>query len=187
MRFDDQGYIDAFHATGSLPRIHDDIAWLLARGLAPEERSIALDVGSCTGLLSARLVRLGFSAVLGLEPRAASVARAVRLDGVEYVQTPVAGPLLPSITEVLKLWTPAVAVCRRVLPEIEESEPGLVKHFGQTLRAVGVQWLCLEGRVPTRDHKAVLWNADLEVVALGAGWDLVASHKHCRLLRRARA
>jgi hypothetical protein len=84
-----------------------------------------------------------------------------------------------------------LVVARRVFPEIAAAASwptdglALVSWLGDSLIDAGVKAIALEGRVPVKNARNPLWNADLEVEALGDTWKLVDSYRNCRWLEPA--
>ena len=179
-RYSDQDHVTAWMQTGRFPAIHDDIAHLIRENVTIQ--GAALDVGSCTGLLSVQLREMGFSDVLGIEPNKTNYTRAVPWDRVTYSHAAVHDDILAEMRNWIMGMNVSLVVCRRVLPEIEESCDGLVERFAKALFGSGVKYLAIEGRVPVAKHSAKLWNVELEVNAVKGYFGCIAKHKHCRLL-----
>lgn len=184
-RFHDPQLVAAYRETGAFPAIHDDIAGLVRDHKG--RHSVALDLGACTGLLSARLVQeLGFTRVLAVEPNANYIKAGVSPTGVSWIRT--AAHTNPErLGQLCRLEGVTVVVARRVFPEIEESRRGAVRELGAALADAGVELIALEGRVRVPKPSAKLSDADLEAAELAHDYELLQSRRNCRLLTRNHA
>lgn len=174
--FAEQRFVDAYNERGEYPKIHDAITQAVKEH-APIKGAIAIDLGACTGLLSARLVKqLGASHVISLEPNESYRERAVKLGAAQQTWLPIklATPAdlarLASIIKLRKAAAPAapvVGVFRRVLSEVGSSGGvAFVTELGKMLAERGVGTIVLEGRVPVKNPTTALWNGELEARAL---------------------
>lgn len=181
-RFFSQEYIDNYIEKGIFPKIHDDISILIgnfARG------NRAMDLGSCTGLLSLRLIKEhGFDKCIGIEGNQNYVERAVKHPLVEYHNFYVTDETLESIKNLILVNNINIVVCRRVLPEISKDNLDVIKSLGKLLYHCNVEEIALEGRVKTGNAKALLSCVNDEVKALSDYYYAHRTYKNCRLLRR---
>lgn len=174
--FADQRFIDAYTERNEYPKIHDAVA-AAVKAKTPIRGAVAIDLGACTGLLSARLVNdLGAAHVISVEPSESYRARAIKLRADKQTWLPIklATPAdLSKLGAVVKLRSnfapgaPIVGVFRRVLSEVGASGGvQLVTDLASMLADRGVGTIVLEGRVPVTNPTVELWNGELEAKAL---------------------
>jgi hypothetical protein len=195
-------YVDDFLNKGQFPAIHEQIAQELAL-LNPTLRSHgALDLGACHGLLTIRAARL-FATVVGIEPDQRSVEvfnrHLARLQQNAMMFLLKLDVLEPShqqqLLHLIQQWSIKTIIARRAFPETLASTYGDKGTFAKACEAGqafshicvegGVQCIVLEGRVASeKRHSHPLWNADLEVQALGTPWCVVKNHHDIRVLMR---
>lgn len=195
-------YVDAYLNKSQLPNIHDRIGRALAELPAEYRQHGAFDLGACHGLLTIRAAAI-FPLVVGLEPDQRSVDvfnahLASRAPNATLMQGK-----LDALDPSTALWFSDVVarhdirtfIARRALPETLAWTYGKNAGFdiacragralSELLVATGIKCVVLEGRVPTyKSHANPLWNADLEVQAMGAPWSVVKSDGDVRVMVR---
>lgn len=178
MRFDSDEYLERYYRLGEYPRIHDDIYCLdgYVRGLN------VLDIGCCYGLLSARLADT-HGVVVGIEPNAKYLSKAIRRDNIHYVRLAVTEDTLPELAKILRKYDIQAAYMRRVIPEIWETGGyALVNGLIGTLAINNVGRIVIEGRKTTRNHVNPLYKVDKEIEVCGKYYGEIARLKNCAVL-----
>lgn len=178
MRFDSDKHLERYYGLGVYPKIHDDIYYLdrYVRDLN------VLDVGCCYGLLSARLADT-HKVVVGVEPSARYLSKAIRRDNIHYMRMAITEDTLPELSKILREYNIQAAYMRRVIPEIWETGGyALVNGFIGTLAVNNVQRIVVEGRKTTRNHINPLYKVEKEIEACGKYYGVIARFRNCAVL-----
>lgn len=181
-RFDSPEYVNDYLERGAFPRIHDHIFTLTAMKtqVAP-----AIDLGSCTGLLSVRLVeRLHLPLVIGIEASAKLIAKAVTHPQVKYVNMRIERANFPRLAGIIKERGIKLIVARRVFPEIGNSDAAIIPALAQVFDESGIEEIVLEGRVFSSRSLGLMPSSDKECELLGGRYKVMATYKNCRFLQR---
>lgn len=180
MGFDSIKYVGAFHLGGGFPAIHDAIGAMLKAHV--EAPAAFVDIGACTGLLSMRALSVGLARGICVEGNAKYRQQAVKDPRLEWFPHYVTSATLPALGRTLKERLVTVAIARRVFPEIELTERGLVARAAEVLRESGVRKLFVQGRVPTRNPASTLSTIHLEVEALSRSFRALKVVGQCAYL-----
>lgn len=183
-RFDAPEYLTEWRATGRYPAIHDAIFNAVAATLEPG--TPVLDLGACTGLLTARLQQAGYQ-VTAAEGNAESyrAGREAGTWGEAPVWTQYVTPAtLDGFASLLQERGIQAIVARRVFPEVHDGMAGDFPAFAAVLADSAVHTIILEGRKPSRRTTHPLGAAVLETRALGPGWRVCESAGDVRVLER---
>lgn len=180
MRFNDQKYIDRYNLYGEFPKIHDDI-YIISRQLRHER---VIDLGCCTGLLSARLaVRNDF--VLGIEANKKYLDRAVQCPKVQYVNMRIDMDTLDDFHALVDKYKIQTVYARRVMPELYDTGGiELVKAFVKTCWDSNIKHVVLEGRKKVGSAVNGLPNVQVEVRAFLPFYWVEKRYNQCRILLR---
>lgn len=181
-RFADHKYVYEFISEGRYPAIHDAIFGAVAANV--KDVTAVMDLGACTGLLSARVAKELGLRVVAVEPNGDYIDRGIHtVSGVRWLQTPVTAATVGKVARAASENGVGLVMARRVLPEIaERGGIDTVTYLGHALREAGVHTIVLEGRVYSKRSTALLSHADAEVEALKEDFALVASQGNVRVL-----
>lgn len=181
MRFDDDKYVKDFVAYGIFPKIHDNIIDTVSMVSC----DVAIDLGSCTGLLSARLIENGYKRVIGIEGNPAYLKKAVKHSGVTYSNFYITEENLGKLETLLDTHKVEMIVARRVFPEIcDTGGLDLVKRLAVIFDKHKVKFITIEGRIDSKNAVNKLHNIDSEVKMFNGYYDEYVAHKNCRILKR---
>lgn len=195
--FADRSLVRNYLETGTMPSIHDNIEVLLAKIPAAERRG-AIDLGACTGLITVRAFKLGFSPVIGVEPRAVDVAvfdEHLKRAGCELCCRKI-NPMDPEnlrwLSGVMLSNGCTTVIARRILPEIlggtvDSHDPHTVHpeagdRLGKALLEGGATRIIVEGRVPSPRARHDLSSVEQEIVAMSRYWLVADRLKACAML-----
>ena len=182
IRYDNKSYVDAYHAYGIFPKIHDNIYSIIAN-IVPDGLA-GIDIGSCTGLISVRLVSQGvMSHCVGFEKNIKYIEMAVKHDGVSYIHMDICKKTIADFNESLRTAQPKVAVCRRVLPELSDVGLDFVDAFCNVLADNGVEYIAIEGRTPVKNPINKLSSIRHEQAAMSKRYKSVSEYKSCAVMR----
>lgn len=180
MRFDDDAYLMRYYDSGEFPRIHDDI-FMLAKGMRCKR---VIDLGSCTGLLSARLATV-FERVYGIEGNDKYISKRIVKDNITYKKMYVTPETLPELARLIKSNGITGVVARRVIPEIQETGGvKLCRDLARCLHDAGIEQIALEGRKSNRNAVNPLYSIDKEIEVFSGFYGLEERRKNCAMLRR---
>jgi hypothetical protein len=183
-RFDAPEYLTEWEGTGRFPAIHDAIFNMTAATLPPGAR--VLDLGACTGLLTARLNRAGYE-VTAAEGNAESyrAGHAAGTWGEAPVWTQYITPAtLDGFASLLQERRIDAIIARRVLPEVYDGMAGDFGAFADVLRASPVHTIILEGRKASARTTHPLGSAARETAALWGTWKVTEAAGDVRVLER---
>lgn len=183
-RFDAPEYLQEWQDTGRYPAIHDAIFNMAAATLEPG--TPVLDLGACTGLLTARLQRAGYT-VTAAEGNAESyrAGRAAGTWGEAPVWTQYVTPAtLDGFASLLAERRVEALIARRVLPEVYDGMAGDFPAFADVLRHSPVRTIILEGRKASRRTTHPLGSAEREVAALWGTWKVAEAAGDVVVLER---
>ena len=181
-RYSSIEYVYDYKAKGIFPRIHNDIFNMVKENVKGKR---AIDLGSCTGLISIRLVeQAGFEFVAGLEGNISYLEKAIPNDKVTYFNFYVTKENMDKLKEVIVKNGITVVVGRRVIPEIGERDISVVYDLVKLLYEVGVEEIVLEGRVVVKKPTNKLYSIEKEIECFDKYFKLVAKNKECAYLVR---
>ena len=181
-RYSSSEYVYDYKAKGIFPRIHNDIFNMVKENVKGKR---AIDLGSCTGLISIRLVeQAGFEFVAGLEGNISYLEKAIPNDKVTYFNFYVTKENMDKLKEVIVKNGITVVVGRRVIPEIGERDISVVYDLVKLLYEVGVEEIVLEGRVVVKKPTNKLYSIEKEIECFDKYFKLVAKNKECAYLVR---
>jgi hypothetical protein len=183
-RFDSPEYLQEFAEAGRFPQIHDAIWNVLASTVPPGAR--VLDLGACTGLLTARLQAAGYVATAAEGNRESYLAG---LEAGTWGQAPVwfnyvTPATLEGFASLLAERSIEVILARRVFPEVYDGMEGNFIAFADVLAASGVHTIILEGRKASKRTTHPLGNAAREVAALWGRWQVTDAAGDVAVLER---
>lgn len=183
-RFDSPEYLTEWAEAGRFPQIHDAIWNALASTVAPGAR--VLDLGACTGLLTARLQAGGYVATAA-EGNHGSYAAG--LEAGTWGEAPVwfnyvTPATLEGFASMLEERRIEVILARRVFPEVYDGMEGNFLAFAEVLAASGVHTIVLEGRKASARTVHPLGNAAREVAALWGTWKVAEAAGDVMVLER---
>jgi hypothetical protein len=185
VRYDDQKHLDNLKDHGTYPKIHDAIFAEVEKYAIGETM---MEVGACLGLISSRILKAGIATeMIAIEPNIKSLKRAVKEEGIKYFNLPVSIETMARIYKIMQTYKPTTIVARRTVSEIAEYGGGKrgVRLFGKAASLAGVERIILEGRVITKNHTAILWNADLEAEAFLPFYKVVHAAGDVRTLEKS--
>lgn len=183
-RFDSPEYLTEWRDTGRYPQIHEPIWNALAATVAPGAR--VLDLGACTGLLTARLNAAGYLATAAEGNRESYAAG---LEAGTWGEAPVwfnyvTPATLLGFESMLAERAIEVILARRVFPEVYDGMGGNFLAFAEVLAASGVHTIILEGRKASARTVHPLGNASREVAALWGTWKVAEATGDVVVLER---
>lgn len=183
MKFDDERHVKNHKESGIYPKIHDNIFSAAVKHAVKGEAIIEL--GACLGLLSHRLIQSGITRkVLAVEPNLKYIKRGLTHKGIIHIHAGVSDLNL-GMTNLFDAYEAKTLVARRVFPEIAERYSiRTIRNFARIIYELGVEVIILEGRQITKNHKAKLWNADLEVEALRPYFKEIHAYGNVRVLQK---
>lgn len=164
MRFDDEGYLQAWSQEGRYPAIHDDLYRFVMVYGAVELHY--LDLACSTGLLGQRLRDAGYK-VVGVDRD----RKAIELAGrhgvpltIEELEVDAAHPA--PLVELLEVYGITAIIARRCFPEIIGEDLSRAPILAKALHAAGVHEIFIEGRQWSRASRHPLGHISAEVKAL---------------------
>lgn len=201
--FADLAHVDRYLAEAKFPAIHDDMAEIMK--LVPEsERTGALDLGACHGLLSIRAWMMGWDKVVGVDIDQRSVdifdlhLKECTFDHVKMEQA-----TINVLTPDFERWLMGMRnrgldtiIARRILPELfvttfnARKNPDTYKSagrmFGQVAHSCGFRRIIIEGRLWkgywNLKRGNPLYRIDLEMAALGPLWRCEVRYEECAIM-----
>lgn len=184
MRFDDDRYVNDYLLTGKYPKIHQNIIDTVN---IIGGKGTAIDLGCCTGLLSAWLLDIGFEKVFGVEGNEDYLTRAVKRDGIVYEPYYITYETLNRMEKLLQENKVEMVVSRRIFPEIGDTGGvKLVRALGELFYKYKVPYITLEGRLDRESATNILHNADKEVEQFTGIYKEIHRYKNCRILERVK-
>lgn len=184
MKFDDKQHVENFVKNGTYPKIHDNIFSAVVKHAVIDKPIIEL--GACLGLLSYRMLEAKITkTVLAVEPNLKYIKRGLHGKGIIWVNAGVNDLNLGRLINTFDAFEAKTLVARRVFPEIaEKTSVETVTNFARLIAKIGVEVIVLEGRQVTKNHKAALWNADLEAKALEPYYREAHAYGNVRVLHK---
>lgn len=201
--FADLAHVDRFLEGAHFPAIHDDMAATME--LVPRsERTGALDLGACHGLLSIRAWAMGWDKVVGVDIDQRSVdvfnqhLKYLTFGHVELEQA-----TINVLTPDFERWLTGMRnrgldtiLARRIFPELfvttfsARKKPDVYKTagrvFGQVAHSCGFRRIIIEGRIWKQywnmKRGNPLYRIDIEMAALGPLWRCEARHEECAIM-----
>lgn len=185
-RFDSHEWLEAWRKTGRFPHIHDAIFNAFAANVDPG--TSVLDIGASTGISTARLQHLGYTATVA-EANMESIERGREYGTwgdahiwVNYI-TPAT---IEGLEGLLKDREVKAILARRVISEVYDGMKGEPAEFARVVRESGVQIIVLEGRKISRNTVHPCGTADLEAAVFGDGWRITERVGDVRVLERVK-
>jgi hypothetical protein len=182
MKFDAPEYVDEYRLNKNFPRIHDDIFALISRDCA-KPSGVALDLGSCTGLLSVRLSHI-FCQVIGVEANRRNYETAMQYCHPLNVRYFCRRFTRDVAEEILEAFKPFIVVARRVFPEIANGRPEEIKTLSRMFHEAGVQFIAIEGRVVSARSKDALSSLEKEIECFTGFYEPYTRYRNCVILKR---
>ncbi len=185
-RFDSPEWITEWKQTGRFPHIHDAIFNAFAANVEPGVS--VLDIGASTGISTARLQHLGYTATaVEANPESIATGRELGTWGdapiwVNYI-TPAT---IEGFESLLAERAVTAIMARRVISEVYDGMKGEPAEFARVVRESGVQIIILEGRKISRNTVHPCGTADLEAAVFGPGWRITERVGDVRVLERAK-
>ena len=187
-------YVRDFLTQGILPKIHSNMGDAMTQ-IPRHERTSAIDVGACHGMLTMRAHTMGWANVLGLEYDQGSINlfnTALKRQGVSLQQADL-NPLLlgfaPMMTMLIQQRSVTTVFARRVLSELfstvhgrlDGADPKVIAdsgaRFTDVLLAAGVKYLVMEGRSFSSRSTHPIPHTQAELDALGPRWQVIYRNK----------
>lgn len=180
MRFSDDKYVQDYLVHGKFPKIHDDI-FSMSRYVQAE---CVIDLGACTGLLSARLAGV-YNKVIAIEPNENYISRGVTKDNILNVNMGIkTDEDLKELGELCRQNHVQCVFARRVIPEIwDAGDVELVQKLAKTLATENVDYIVLEGRKSSVNCKNHLHSIAQEVRMFEKYYTVVEAYNNCRILK----
>lgn len=179
--FAEERLVTDYLTKGVFPKIHDEIGDTIMNYVSGVN---AVDLGSCTGLLSNRLIdQCGFMHVLGIEGNKGYVGRAVQHPQVQYENFYINSETIQRFRMLLTAHYIDTVVARRVFTEINELDPEVMPLIAQACSEARIKTIVIEGRKPVKKPTAALSAVEKELVYFMDSYDLVHTYKNCRVLR----
>lgn len=177
MRFDSIEHVIEFNKTGRYPKIHQPVFDIL-----PDVAGMtAIDLGSCFGLISRRLVDVGCKQVLSLEGNTSYLNKAIRHPQIKWLEYYITRANLNRFRA--DLTGVNIVIARRVFPEISESENvAFVEELSTVLAEKGVKYILIEGRKKTKHPVNKLFSAQQEAQCFQKDYRVQKIEKDCILL-----
>lgn len=182
MRFNSEEHLAEYYKHGGFPKIHDAIYSMVP--YAPGKA--VMDLGCCFGLLSRRLAQK-YDRVVGIEPNNDFLRKAIQCSRIFYYNVEVNKDTIQKITSLIQKHHVTVVFARRVFPEIcDTGGIELCKTLAEALYKAGIEYIVIEGRVPTKKAVNPLWNIELEC-ELFTKYRVIHRFKNCAVMWRGKA
>ena len=169
MSFSNKEYVHNYNMFKQYPKIHDRIVNLIKNCEILELGDTILDLGACTGLISAQLIDFyQLEKAIAVEGNLNYFRSFVRNNKIEPCAFYINRQTLPLLNQIImKFQTIRLCVARRVFPEISKRHDiEMVRETVKVLSERDIKYLAIEGRIRNRKSKMSLWNVELEAEAV---------------------